>query len=242
MTPQKTRPVTFAVMQPYLFPYIGYYQLMDIVDCFIVYDNIEFTKKGWIHRNRILMNGEPGYITVNLEKGSDYLMVNERKISPVYVKERRRVLAKIEANYKNAPFFEEIMPFVRQCLEYDESNLFDYILYSIRQVNAYLGIDTEIVISSKIPIDHTLRNKHKLWAISKELEISEYINPIGGMDLYNKKEFAENGVNLQFHQSSLSPYTQVGTCEFAPALSIIDMLMNIGREGVVHNLKDFKLH
>lgn len=232
----------FAVMQPYFMPYIGYFQIMDAVDKFIVYDNIQYTKKGWINRNRILVNGEPQYFTVNLEKHSDYAMVNERKISQVYIKERSKVITKIEANYRNCPFFAEIMPLVTQCLNCSEISLFNYILYTIEQVNAYLNIDTKIVLSSKLPIDHTLRNKHKLWAISKEIEIFDYINPIGGIDLYNKKNFADNGVNLQFHQASLSSYPQIGVCDFYPALSIIDMLMNIGKEGAIYNLKDFKLH
>ena len=153
----------FAVMQPYFMPYIGYFQLIDAVDKFIVYDNIEFTKKGWMNRNRIMVNGEPQYFTVNLEKGSDYAMVNERKISPVFTKERRKILGKIEANYRKAPFYEETLPLVKECFECSEENLFDFILNSIVKVKEHLRIETELIVSSQLPIDHSLKNKYKLW-------------------------------------------------------------------------------
>jgi len=233
--------IKFAVMQPYFMPYIGYFQLMHAVDKFIIYDNIEFTKKGWMNRNRILMNGEPQYFTVNLEKGSDYAMVNERKISPVFVKERRKILAKTEANYRKASFYEETFPLIKECIECSEENLFDFIYSSIVKVNRHIGIETELIISSRLPIDHSLKNKYKLWVLSEHLHIQDYINPAGGMELYGKEEFAENGMNLMFHRANLSVYPQVGANVFFPALSIVDMLMNLGKEGTHQQLKDFSL-
>ena len=231
----------FAVMQPYFLPYIGYFQLMHAVDKFVVYDNIEFTKKGWMNRNRILVNGEPQYFTVNLEKGSDYAMVNERSVSPVFVKERRKILAKIEANYRKAPFYEETFPLIEECMECSEENLFDFIYASIVKVNRHLGIETELIVSSQLPIDHSLKNKYKLWALSDHLDLRDYINPIGGMELYGKEEFAEHGLNLTFHQANLGAYPQVGANDFSPALSIIDMLMNLGKEGTQQQLEEFSL-
>lgn len=231
----------FAVMQPYFMPYIGYFQLIDAVDKFIVYDNIEFTKKGWMNRNRILVNGEPQYFTVNLEKGSDYAMVNERKISPVFTQERRKVLGKIDANYGKAPFYEETLPLVKDCFEYSEKNLFDFIFHSIVKIKEHLRIETELIVSSQLPIDHTLKNKYKLWALSNYLGIQDYINPVGGMELYEKEEFAEHGMNLMFHQANLSPYAQVSNQDFSPALSIVDMLMCLGVEEVSRELKKFNI-
>jgi hypothetical protein len=232
----------FAVMQPYFMPYIGYFQLMSAVDKFVVYDNIEFTKKGWMNRNRIMVNGEPQYFTVNLEKGSDYAMVNERKVSPVFVKERRKTLAKIEANYRKAPFYEETLPLVKECFECSESSLFDFIFFSIVKVKEHLGIQSELIVSSQLQIDHSLKNKYKLWALSEYLGIQDYINPAGGMELYGKEEFAEHGMNLMFHQANLSAYPQRGVKEFVPALSIIDMLMNLGAIGTSEALKDFNIN
>jgi len=231
----------FAVMQPYFMPYIGYFQLMHAVDKFIIYDNIEFTRRGWINRNRILVNGQPQYFTVNLEKNSDYAMVNERRVSPIFVKERRRISAKIEANYYMAPFYEETFPLIKDCMECSEENLFDFIYSSIVKVNRYLGIETELIVSSRLPIDHSLKNKYKLWALSEHLDIQDYINPAGGIELYGKGEFAGHAVNLMFHRANLSAYPQVGANDFVPALSIIDMLMNVGKIGTQQQLNDFSL-
>lgn len=232
----------FAVMQPYFMPYIGYFQLMHAVDVFVVYDAIEFSKKGWIHRNRILVNGEPQYFTVNLEKASDYMMVNERFVSTVFMKERRKILAKIETNYRKAEYFEETMPLVVDCLEFDNRNLFDFIYYSIVRMAEHIGIQTELKVSSSLPIDQSLKNKYKLWKISECLGIQDYINPLGGESLYDKSEFASNNVHLSFLESCLSAYPQHGAGQFVSALSIIDVLFNLGRAGTLSMLTDYQLH
>lgn len=231
----------FAVMQPYFLPYIGYFQLMEAVDKFVVYDNIEYTKKGWINRNRILINGEPQYFTVNIEKGSDYASVKERRVSQVFEKERRKVLARIESNYRKAPFFRETMTLTKECLECEQSNLFEFVFFSICRIAEHLNIKTELIVSSKLPIDHTLKNKHRLWAIGKYLGAQHYINPIGGVELYKKQEFREHGLNLSFHKAHLSEYNQLGSLEFRPALSVLDVLMNLGIEGTRRQLTDFTL-
>ena len=124
--------MNFAVMQPYFMPYIGYFQLINAVDKFIIYDNIEFTKKGWINRNRILVNGKPQYFTVNIEKGSDYALIKERSISPVFEKNRRKILAQIEANYRQAPYYKETLQLIQKCFECNESCLFQFIFSSIQ--------------------------------------------------------------------------------------------------------------
>ena len=231
----------FAVMQPYFMPYIGYFQLISAVDKFVIYDNIEFTKKGWINRNRILINGEPQYFTINIDKASDYALIHERNISPVFKKNRKKILAQIEANYRSAPHYDEVLPIVKTCFEYTEDNLFQYILNSIKSITRYLSIDTELIVSSSLPIDHSLKNKYKLWALSEHINIKNYINPEGGMKLYDKEEFARHGMNLFFQQSNLIPYAQTGRSEFCPALSIIDLLMNLGREGTRQKLDEFAL-
>ena len=83
-----------AIMQPYFLPYIGYLQLLNSVDKFILYDDIEYTKKGWINRNRIV-DGE--IITLPLKKDSDYLNVVERRLSDDWRKQKTKLLNKIES-------------------------------------------------------------------------------------------------------------------------------------------------
>jgi hypothetical protein len=99
-----------AIMQPYIFPYIGYFQLINTVDKFVVYDNIQFTKKGWINRNRILINGKEEYITLPLKKDSDYLNIDQRVLSDVFKEQRNKILRKINESYKKAPGFKTAFP------------------------------------------------------------------------------------------------------------------------------------
>ncbi len=80
-----------AIMQPYFFPYIGYFQLINTVDEFVVYDNIEFTKKGWINRNRILVNGKDEYITLPIKKDSDFLHVKDRFLAETWSKDSAKM-------------------------------------------------------------------------------------------------------------------------------------------------------
>lgn len=213
-----------AIMQPYLFPYIGYWQLINTVDKFVVYDNIQFSKKGWFHRNNILLNNKKTMFTIPLKKDSDYLNVVERCISDDGVKQQKKIMSQIDNAYRKAPFFEDIIELLRSCFLNPEKNLFQYILFSIKEVLRVLEIDTEIIISSEININHDLKSEDKVLAICKELGSSEYINPIGGLKLYNSDTFMSKGIELLFLKSKLPEYKQFND-EFIPYLSIIDCLM-----------------
>ncbi|HRP58356.1 WbqC family protein [Agriterribacter sp.] len=229
-----------AIMQPYFFPYIGYFQLIKAVDKFVVYDNIEFTKKGWIHRNRILVNGKDAYISVMLKKDSDYLHVKERVLSEEFEKEKDRIMRRIEGTYKKAPFFSETISLIREITGYNDRNLFNYIYHSIKQLRNHLDIDTELIISSEIAINHDLKGREKVIGICKELDATHYINPIGGIELYNKKEFSENGIELSFLKTREINYKQLDN-EFIPWLSVIDVLMFNGKEKTKKLLDEYDL-
>ena len=132
--------MTIAIMQPYFFPYIGYFQLINAVDEFIVHDNIQYTKKGWINRNRILSNGKDEYITLPLKNDSDYLNIIDRKLADSWPSDRNKILNKIRESYKKAPFYSDAIPLVEECFLYNDNNLFNFIYHSIRQVCNYLNI------------------------------------------------------------------------------------------------------
>jgi hypothetical protein len=199
-----------AIMQPYFLPYLGYWQLIAAVDEFILYDNIEFTKKGWFNRNRILENGHDRLFTVPVKKDSDYLDVVERSLADDADKENARTLRVIQANYKKAPYFAETYPLIEQCFTYDEKNLFEYIHHSIRKVCAHLNIDTPITVSSTVQADHSLKAEQKVMAICKAVNATVYVNSIGGVELYDKDQFANSGLELQFLKPSLREYAQFG--------------------------------
>ena len=213
-----------AIMQPYLLPYIGYFQLMNAVDEFVLYDNIQFSKKGWINRNRILVNGAAEYISFPLKKDSDFLDVRERFLSENWPVERKKLLNKITELYRKAPYFKDAYPVIERVIAAEENNLFKIILNSIQVINGYLGIQTPIVISSTIDIDHSLKSADKVMAICKNRGADIYVNPIGGIELYDKTIFLKEGVQLHFLKTGDVIYKQFDN-DFVPFLSIIDVMM-----------------
>ncbi len=227
-----------AIMQPYFFPYLGYWQLINAVDEFIVYDNIQYTKKGWINRNRFLLEGKDLFFTIPLKKSSDYLDIIEKDISSDFDKEK--FLNRVKHAYYKAPNFNEIFDLISKCIYNEQTNLFYFIYLSIISISKTLGIKTRILISSQLDVDHELIGKDKVLEICKRQKAGIYINPVGGIDLYDKQEFANNGIELKFLKAQLSEYKQFNN-EFIPALSILDVLMfNTPRE-MQQMLKDYEL-
>lgn len=211
-------------MQPYFFPYIGYFQLVNSVDEFILYDNIQYTKKGWVNRNRVLVNGQDAYITLPLKRDSDFLHVNQRFLSDNWHRDRKKLLNKIESSYRKAPFFLDIFPLIEECVSFEENNLFQFIFNTIKLVNQFLNIQTPIVISSSVPVDHSLKAEKKVVAICKARGARLYINPIGGTQLYKNEEFESEGIELRFLRTLDFSYKQFED-KFVSRLSIIDVLM-----------------
>ena len=220
-----------AIMQPYLFPYIGYFQLINAVDKFVLYDNIQFTKKGWINRNRILVNGKEEYLTLPLKKDSDFLNVDERRLADSFKTERIKILRKISGSYAKAPEFTPVHALIESVFNSNEENLFGFIYQSLQAVCSYLDIKTEFIVSSSLPIDHQLKSQEKVIAICKALNATQYINPVGGVDLYSKETFNQNNIELNFIKATAFEYTQFSN-EFIPWLSIIDVLMFNPKEKV----------
>lgn len=225
-----------AIMQPYLFPYIGYFQLINAVDKFVVYDNIEYTKKGWINRNRFLQNGADAFFTVSLKKDSDFLTVKERNLAANFHRQDLpKILARFKNSYCKAPFFKEVFPLVDKSFSNPQENLFEYIFDSIKAVAEYLELETELLISSDISENAHLRGKDRVIKICRDLGAETYINPIGGTEMYSKEDFAENGLEIFFLQTKNVVYPQFKH-EFVPHLSIIDVLMFNSKEKVIEFL------
>lgn len=211
-----------GIMQPYFLPYIGYFQLIAAVDVFVVYDNIQYTKKGWINRNRMLQNGADAVFSLPLRKGSDYLDVRDRTLADTF--DRAKLLSQFGGNYRRAPYFDETMPLLKRVIGHADDNLFGYVHHSIAETCAHFGITTKIKISSDIDIDHSLRGQDKVIALTRAVGGTTYINTIGGVEMYSKSDFAEHGVTLQFIKSLPIEYEQFGE-PFVPWLSITDVMM-----------------
>jgi len=211
-----------AIMQPYFFPYIGYFQLMAAVDVFIVYDNIKYTKKGWINRNRMLKDGKDVMFSAPLKGDSDALDIRDRELATEF--NRDKLLNQFKAAYRSAPYFAQTFPLVQEIVQYGDRNLFRFLHHSIVKTCNHLGIATEIRVSSDFPIDHGLRSQDKVLALCQAAGAKTYINTIGGLELYSRETFLEKGIELKFIQSTPFEYPQPAK-EFVPRLSIVDVMM-----------------
>jgi hypothetical protein len=211
-----------AIMQPYFLPYIGYFQLINDVDLFIVYDNIKYTKKGWINRNRMLLGGSDAMFSIPLKKDSDSMEIRDRELSSDF--RSGKFLNQFREAYRKAPFFDPSFTLLEQILSTRASNLFDFLHASIEMACAHLGINTRIIVSSTIDVEHSLQGQDKVLALCHAVAADAYVNPIGGLDLYSKSAFASKGIELSFLRSNLTEYRQFNAT-FVPWLSIIDVLM-----------------
>ena len=211
-----------AIMQPYFMPYIGYFQLIAAVDQFVVYDNIKYTKKGWINRNRILQNGKDAMFSLPLKRDSDTLVVAQRELAADF--NRDKLLNQFIGAYRRAPYFEQNIPLLETIVLHKNSNLFGFIYHSIVSTCEHLGIGTEIRISSEIAINHDFKGQDKVLALCHGLGADVYINAIGGMELYDRDKFETHGIELKFIKAKQFEYPQLGAL-FVPWLSIVDVLM-----------------
>lgn len=231
---------TIAMMQPYLFPYLGYFQLFAAADIFVLGDDLQYVKDGWINRNRILNNGEPRLITFPLKKDHHGLNINERYLSDNFQDEITPLLKTIGMTYSNAPFRDDVFPLLEKIMRYPQKNLALYSENSIREIGAYLKITTPIVISSKLQLPAPTDHQDRVILTMKALGGATYINPIGGLDLYCSKYFSQKNLKLKFHRMHAFSYPQLKS-SFVPNLSIIDVMMFNSVEGIGQHLKKFSL-
>jgi hypothetical protein len=218
-----------GIMQPYFLPYIGYFQLINAVDVFVIYDNIEYTKKGWINRNRFLRNGQDVLFTIPLRKDSDFLNIKDRYLATNF--DRQKLIAQLRSAYIRSPEYKNVMPLIENCILYANENLFEYIFYSVKSVCTYLNIETKFYISSQIDINHELKGQEKVIELCKKNHASVYINAIGGQELYFKEIFKNNQIELKFIKSNMIEYPQLKNT-FVPWLSIIDVMMFNSKEKI----------
>lgn len=229
-----------AIMQPYFMPYIGYFQLINSVDLFIVADNMQYTKRGWFNRNKFLANGSELQFTIPVKKAERHLNVNQRYLAHNSISERNRILKQIKNSYANAPHFDENYPIIRRPFLNETENLFDFIYDSIIELYNALQITTEIKILSTIDVNHQLKAQDRIIEVCQEFEADIYINSYGGKSLYETKVFKDNGIDLKFIRSKEIKYSQYNN-PFVPWLSIIDVLMFNDIKTVKKFLNDYDL-
>lgn len=223
-------------MQPYLFPYIGYWQLIHAVDTFVIFDDVNYIKKGYINRNSILVNGSPHLFTLSLIGASQNKHINEITVGNTSVK----LLKTLEMTYKKSPYFSSIYPLIEQIVLNDEKNLAKFIYKSFETIAHYLGINTKFIFSSDIKKNNRLKAEDKIIEICEIMGAKTYINPVGGKELYRKEHFHLHNINLYFLNSEPIKYRQF-EYEFVPYLSIIDILMFNSKSEIQDMLERYTL-
>lgn len=231
-------PKKIAIMQPYFFPYIGYWQLINAVDIFVLYDDVNFIKKGWINRNNILLNKSKHLITIPLLNVSQNKHINECIISDDD-KIINNIIKTINLAYRKAPYYNLVFPTLEKIIK-TKGSISDLVLKSVLWIKEYLNIDTEIILSSSIDKNNELKGQDKIIEIVKKLNGNHYINAIGGQELYDKEIFNNNEIKLNFIKMKEIKYKQFNN-EFVPNLSFIDVLMFNSPEEIKNMLGMYEL-
>jgi len=217
-------PRKLAIMQPYFLPYIGYFQLIRAVDVFVIYDDVQFMKGGWIERNRMLVNGMPHWFGLTLEKASHKLDINRRVFAADIDSQKIALLYKVHCAYAKAPHYSATMAMLEEILGGDERNVATVLTRQLRILCRHLGIETELQLSSEMVKNTGLTGEARVIDMVQRLGADHYINAAGGQALYSRENFARHGIRLSFLQSRPVVYRQYAH-DFVPWLSILDVLM-----------------
>ena len=225
-------------MQPYIFPYLGYWQLMKAVDVFVVFDDVNFIKKGWIHRNNMLVSGQKCLFTLPLQKASQNKKINEINLSEIDAW-REKLLRSIFLAYKKAPMFDAVYVLLERIIGNPEKNLASFLKFQFKEVNDYLGIHTKIVSSTQYN-NQELKAQERILDICEKEHTNHYINPIGGQELYDKQVFKKRNQQLSFLKTHPFEYKQFQN-DFVPWLSLIDVLMFNNKDRIHKALDAYEL-
>ena len=231
--------MTLAIMQPYFLPYIGYFQLLNAVDTFVLYDDVNFINRGWVNRNNLLLGGKPHLFTLPLVNASQNRLIHEVQVSQDTAW-RKKTLKTFQQAYQKAPQFQVIFPLVEEIMYLEATDIADLIYQSLVILKVYLGIDTELIRSSRLYNNAELKGQARILDICKKEGATRYINPIGGQELYQKDLFQQEGIQLNFIKSTLHPYPQFKNA-FVPWLSMLDVLMFNEPATIRELLQDFEL-
>jgi hypothetical protein len=223
-------------MQPYVFPYLGYFKLINAVDRFIVLDDVNYIKRGWINRNRILVNGREYLFTIPITAVSQNKKINEVFISEKYPVWKEKFLRTMKRAYCKAPYFSTVMDLLHEILIFPEKKLSFFLSNSLKEICGYLHINTQLIKTSAIYEKRDFKGEERIIDICKQNQAKEYLNLPGGNGLYSKSRFQRENILLRFIDSSIPPYKQ-GKNEFIPNLSILDVMMFNDKEKIMNMMK-----
>ena len=212
-----------AIMQPYFFPYIGYFQLMNAVDLFVLYDDVSYINRGWVNRNRIAVAGSPWLFTVPLANASQNVLIKDLRLARNADEWKHRFMKTVAQSYRKAPMFSTVLAMLERTMDGPAVWLMDWIRASFEEISRHLGMQTVRKSSSVEYGNRELRGQDRILDICAREKADVYVNPINGVELYDRDAFACRNVQLRFLKPEYE-YRQFGD-SFIPHLSIIDALM-----------------
>lgn len=231
-----------AIMQPYFFPYLGYFSLIKQSDKFIIFDTPQFMRKGWIERNRIIKeSGGSVYVKVPLIKAPLSTLINEMKIDNS-TQWKSKIYAQLDIYKKKAPYYKQVMTLVQECFEGEFENISKLNEKVIKHVCLYLGMKTEIVVFSEMDIEVDTPSSPDEWALNicKSIGAKQYLNATGGQSFFDTGKYKDNNIDLYFVAQPLCEYKQLGK-EFEPGLSILDVMLFNSPEEIMEMLSQGSL-
>jgi hypothetical protein len=225
-----------SIMQPYFFPYLGYFQLIANSDIFVFFDDAQYIKRSFMNRNRILNSkGEVVWITLPVAYGNHTAGIMDR----TYVlkgKEVKRIIRSIKNAYRNAPEFDEFIPEFEAIMSYAQPNVAEFNINLIKRVSNFMGLSPTFVRSSQISQTAGLWGQDRVIDMCRRLGATRYVNPFGGTALYDSASFRLHGVELEF----LRPTIETRLDRF-PYLSIIHTLLTVSYEGLAEQLRRYEV-
>ena len=223
--------------QPYFLPYLAWWQLLKAADLFLISDDYNFIRSGWICRNRILVEGQPLFFRIEIKKRSSYKLIKNMELMPVKVEKKLKTL---KYAYRRAPYFDNGIALAERILRCPETNLADFLENSIKEVCAFLNITTPLKRSSELAGNALFKREERIYDACHRIGADTYINAIGGTALYHRDDFDRRGITLKFLKSGLPEYPQFGK-PFVERLSILDAIMFNSPEALQEMLEDYTL-
>lgn len=225
-----------AVMQPYLFPYAGYFQLIYAADIFLIYDDVSYIRRGFVNRNNILAPSGVIRFTISVPGASQNKLFSELKFSQNVGK----TLRTIENSYAKAPYFEEVFPIISETLTLEDRSIASVCQKGFESVFSYIGIEKQFKKTSELDYDRSVCARDRLINLCHKFSADCYINAPGGRKLYSWQDFSKKGIDLNFVESLPFKYSQ-GKNNFTSGLSIIDILMNCSPNDILKILESYEL-
>jgi hypothetical protein len=225
-----------SIMQPYFFPYIGYFQLIAQSDVFVFHDDVQYIRGGWVNRNRFLRDGQVVWLTCPVQHSPHDWPIN-RRVYCVANGELSRLGRQLESAYRAAPHAANIMPLIRELLGYADANVAAFNINLVSRIARCINAKTQFVLSSCIDKDNSLTGEARVINICRRLGAKRYVNPIGGLGLYRRSSFDSAGIELAFLESAVAPFAGQGRYP----LSIIHDLMHRTTDALSDRMRDYRL-